>query len=373
MQGYRGVKHAYVSTRAGVFIMPRLLVSDTGRVNTAGRVALKFLKRQQARQKQLVFPVAFMPGFACNLSCSYCYQRTDANNARMKPRLVASNDKYSQIVDFIEAEAYRRELSSISLSLLGGEPLLYRKDLKELVSAVQARIDITDLHIVTNGTKLTKEILTEICGSISPSLQLTFDGPASTHDKFRYFKSGAGTYSTILQNLSNTFELCKEVGFRINLEPSSVNLVPEIIKDISRVIPLQNTAFSLAPIDNTAYYTVEGGWNEQHFEAYYAAACQVIESGANLSFPGHSGFCRTCSVPGQPDGLVITGDGKLYSCWDSAGQPGYDVGNVRKGFEKDSSSRSWVQCGYTNNGGWKVQERLIIECIKAMEACYEVV
>lgn len=373
MQGYRGIKRAYVSTKSGVFIMPRLLVSDTGDVNAVGRVALKFLQGYQVRQKQLVFPVAFMPGFACNLSCSYCYQRTDATNARAKPRVAASSDRYSQIVDFITVEAQRRKLNSVSLSLLGGEPLLYRESLGEFVAALQLRIDIADLHIVTNGTKLTKEALTEICGSMSPSLQLTFDGPASVHDRFRYFSSGVGTYSTILRNISNTFDLCKEVGFRINLEPSTVNLVPEIIEDISKLIPLQETSFSLAPIDNTVYYTVQGGWNEQHFENYYNVARQVIASGANLSFPGHSGFCRTCSLPGRPDGLVITGDGKLYSCWDSAGQPGYVVGSIEKGFEKDGSSEAWVQCGYGNKEGWMVQERLIIECIKAMEACDEVV
>lgn len=69
-------------------------------------------------------------------------------------------------------------------------------------------------------------------------------------------------------HIFNTLHFCKEVGFRINLEPSTVSLIPEIIGELSERIPLQRTSFSLTPIDSTEYYTVQGGWNEQHFEDY---------------------------------------------------------------------------------------------------------
>ncbi|WP_371440130.1 MULTISPECIES: radical SAM protein [Trueperella] len=66
-----------------------------------------------------------MPGFACNLSCDYCYQRTDISHSRRKPILGKRSVSNEQISRFIHQFATTKKKQSIHLSLLGGEPLLY--------------------------------------------------------------------------------------------------------------------------------------------------------------------------------------------------------------------------------------------------------
>jgi uncharacterized protein len=57
--------------------------------------------------------------------------------------------------------------------------------------------------------------------------------------------------------------------------------------------------------------------------------------------------CQICSVPGGKYGAVVNADGKLYSCWQSAGKPGFDVGTVDEGYRCVSEVREhWVRCGY---------------------------
>ncbi|WP_375713082.1 radical SAM protein [Trueperella bernardiae] len=76
-------------------------------------------------KKPRVLTVAYMPGFACNLSCNYCYQRTDISHSRRKPILGKRPVSNEQISRFIHQFATTKKKQSIHLSLLGGEPLLY--------------------------------------------------------------------------------------------------------------------------------------------------------------------------------------------------------------------------------------------------------
>jgi uncharacterized protein len=43
----------------------------------------------------------------------------------------------------------------------------------------------------------------------------------------------------------------------------------------------------------------------------------------------------------------VNSDGKLYSCWQSAGKVGFEVGDVENGFDTLAETRDrWVSCGY---------------------------
>jgi uncharacterized protein len=41
---------------------------------------------------------------------------------------------------------------------------------------------------------------------------------------------------------------------------------------------------------------------------------------------------------------VVNADGTLYSCWESVGRPGYEVGTIGDGY-RDYPRDTWVHCG----------------------------
>jgi uncharacterized protein len=61
--------------------------------------------------------------------------------------------------------------------------------------------------------------------------------------------------------------------------------------------------------------------------------------------------CGACAEFGGATGSVVNADGTLYSCWQSIGKEGYEVGLVSTGFEPEEVIRSrWVACGYEAAG-----------------------
>ena len=102
------------------------------------------------------FAVAYHPGFACNLTCSYCYQKHESLKEQKriwKPTIHKKDicDK-REIANFIFAEMNRARMKQIDLSLLGGEPLMYLDDIGDFVKELRALIQIRSVSVITNGT-----------------------------------------------------------------------------------------------------------------------------------------------------------------------------------------------------------------------------
>ena len=48
---------------------------------------------------------------------------------------------------------------------------------------------------------------------------------------------------------------------------------------------------------------------------------------------------------------VVSADGRLYSCWDSAGQADFEVGDLDSGYAPPAQmAERWVSCGYQAEG-----------------------
>ncbi len=106
----------------------------------------------------------------CNLTCSHCYS---ASSPAERDILPASS--------FLRAlEALRRE-GYDTLSLSGGEPLLYRQLDELLTGAVDLGFKI---NLITNGTVLTPSRLEMIAGRVSLAA-VSFDGPPEVHNRMR--------------------------------------------------------------------------------------------------------------------------------------------------------------------------------------------
>jgi len=73
----------------------------------------------------------------------------------------------------------------------------------------------------------------------------------------------------------------------------------------------------------------------------------ALESGFRVAWPTMKTTCQICSNPGGAAGAVVNADGTLYSCWQSAGKPGFEVGSIADGYlPVDRVRDRWVTCGY---------------------------
>jgi uncharacterized protein len=135
----------------------------------------------------------------CNLSCHYCYEFGEdkvATPAGKKKFMDWETAKTS--VDFLFAESQGR--NSIHITFFGGETLMNFPLLKQVVDYARREADrkgvSIDFSLTTNGTLLTPAII-EFLAANAIGVTVSMDGAKESHDAFRVFKNGRGSYDVI--------------------------------------------------------------------------------------------------------------------------------------------------------------------------------
>lgn len=135
----------------------------------------------------------------CNLSCRYCqvsghYSKPGTHSLHM------SREMMFKAIDFYYEKSKGSEYSHISF--YGGEPLLKFDLIKEAVGYVRAKSDGSKytFSFTTNGMLFNKEMI-DFFINHDFRLLVSLDGPKSTHDRYRVFQDGGGTFDTIIKNL----------------------------------------------------------------------------------------------------------------------------------------------------------------------------
>lgn len=175
----------------------------------------------------------------CNLRCAYCvysgnYFTREHSNKKM------SIDTAKSAIDY--TINHSSEMDEICFSFYGGEPLLELELIKKCVAYVKNQMigRKYKFSITTNGTLLVPDTVKFLVenGFI---LSISLDGPQKDHDANRKFRSGQGSFSTIIKNISyikeNFFDFWRTIQILITLNPK-VNL-EEVITffDEEEVIP----------------------------------------------------------------------------------------------------------------------------------------
>jgi uncharacterized protein len=163
---------------------------------------LDFVEARATDEIQLFY----VPTYACNFACSYCYQDEYA-----PPPAVDQDEVITAFFSYVDDTfADRRKY----VTLFGGEPLLPSPASRRVVArmvAETARREL-DLAVVTNGYHLAEAVQTLAGGRIR-EVQVTLDGTEEVHDTRRYLKGGAGTFRQIAAGV----DACLAAGLPVNL------------------------------------------------------------------------------------------------------------------------------------------------------------
>ena len=168
----------------------------------------------------------------CNLGCTYCYAQQGSFGGSEKNM---TTEVARQSVDLLINNAQPGE--KVSLTYLGGEPLVNRPLLQEVTeyaagAAASAQVGIA-FSLTTNATLL-KEEDAAFFNRYRFSVTISVDGTGADHDALRPFKSGAGSYQRVMANASRLLAARPRhfaARARVTVTPGNLE-VPQILASL---------------------------------------------------------------------------------------------------------------------------------------------
>lgn len=277
--------------------------------------------------------------FDCNFACRYCYE------GEGKGKLYMSPETGEQTFQFIKKN-FSPAKKKLLVDFYGGEPLLSPELIKSLSRELK---DFTyekgasfSFNLITNGSLFTRKVAEELVPLGLERVKITLDGPEEVHNHYRPFKSGAGSFSTLIKNIKATWDLVK-ISLGGNFEehnyPEFVRLLdflmaegltPDKIEAIKFDPVFKPRGDALIPVD------YKGGCISMDEPWLNHAAVFLREEILKRGYKTAKISPVFCLVDNR-DGLVVNFDGKIYKCPAFLGKEEFAIGDVEQGIRRDYS------------------------------------
>lgn len=268
----------------------------------------------------------------CNLACTYCYE------GKQRGKHYMSQETAELLVKYAE-DHFLRCGKDLTIDFYGGEPLLsigLIRDISQKLKATAEREGIDyGFTLVTNGTLLTAEAVSQLVPLGLKSARVSLDGPRENHDRYRPFSSGKGSFEVIVRNLRDVCDLIK-VGLSGNYTRDNYREFPRLLDELNEcgVTPAKIAHVMFAPVSDTL---------GEHLMPEFSDGCCSIDEPWLVEA---STFLReeilrrgyytpkvmptTCMIEFR-DNLVVHYDGTLYKCPAFIGCEGLDTGHLESG------------------------------------------
>ncbi|HZY02101.1 MAG TPA: radical SAM protein [Anaeromyxobacteraceae bacterium] len=291
--------------------------------------------------------VTWMPTLACNLACSYCFQKDHPATGHMSAETEAATLQY--VLRRVDQAGTPR----LVVHYIGGEPLT-RQDLvlrtaEALSRAMKARGGTFGWELTTNGIGLTPKLVNALLALGEGSVKVTLDGDQETHDAARVYRSGKGTFEQVFSAVESVAKGCPGVKLRVGgnfvagQEASYERLLQRMegaglrgLLDWVRFKPVIDTDSALGGCAGCASAPKEA-------ETLVQIGRSVQRRGlarTPLPFVDSVGLCELH----WDNAVVVDPAGRLYKCLDVAGRPELALGDVRSGIGREDpllAARPW--------------------------------
>ncbi len=288
----------------------------------------------------------------CNLACRYCFEGKRKGSHYMTKKTA------DDFIGFVKETIRRRkDIKGILITYYGGEPLLSR----ELIISVSERLkSFADdkglrlkLFFTTNGTLLTKETVKRLKPLGLKEALVTLDGPSDIHNSFRPFRSGRGSFDTIVKNI-------KAVSSQV-----AIALNGNFVKDNYRRFPALLDYLNAEGVDIPRLQSVQFSPVVSESEDFGPGFHEGCASISEPWFPVAAPWLReeilkrkgrqSRTGPGlcmmeYENNILVNYDGGIYKCPGLIGRKEYVVGDIWSGLEDYRVSH--------NLGNWKNDECL---------------
>lgn len=299
---------------------------------------------------------------SCNMACSYCIDSKAYNQKDCLGSASMREDVALRGVDYF-LEHSTDQTYPLAISFYGGEPLLRFTLLKQVVEYAERRADEKNRHIgfsvTTNGTLLTAAIAKFLIRH-SVQMVISLDGPKETHDRYRLFKSGRGTFEVVATALEMVRNLDPDyfdrlVRCSVVVMPGSdleelqdyfsglhVNIIANFVDTygIDETIPGSLGAVSGLPTLKTqmaARLGEEGSefLNQSNMSKDFATVLlsPMIKRFLESDTSSHHMSLGQCVLGASR--LYLSADGAFYPCEKVAGHSFARIGTIETGIDTD--------------------------------------
>lgn len=279
--------------------------------------------------------VSVILGLACNFDCVYCYEGT------MKGDQAMSDATADRLVIFLQERFVVGGNTRLHLDFYGGEPLLYRQRIKGLAAAlkpfVEERGGVFDFNLVTNGSLLTAQVVAELVPYGLSHAKVTIDGPAANHDRFRPFKSGVGSFETVVANLLASCQMTKVTlagNYTVDNHLAFPLLLDHLVDRGLRPDQLAAVNFNIVMQVNDTYGRDDfrggcGSINEPWLaDASLTLREEVLKRGFHVPE-----LCPSPCAVDLVDAFTVNWDGGLTKCSTLIHRSGCGIGDIWQGME----------------------------------------
>jgi len=268
----------------------------------------------------------------CNLACPYCYEDHFRGKSYMSE---ATADLLVETILNGPIKAGKEVL----LDFYGGEALLSLPLIARIAGPLrEAAIrggTAFSFNLVTNGTLLTRRMVTVLRPLGLAGARITIDGPPDIHNQQRPFVSGKGSFDAILKNLGEVCDLIKmQLGG--NFTRDNYRRFPELLDMLveAGITPDKLSMVNFAPVTPTAGEAGLGDFamgcactsEPWLIEASLYLREEILKRGFNTPRPKLAG----CMVEFEND-LIVAWDGSLYKCPAFMGWADLRIGTLADG------------------------------------------
>ncbi len=269
----------------------------------------------------------------CNFFCTYCFEEG------VKGNLYMSDSTADSLIAFIK-DKFRENQDTLLIDFYGGEPLLSLDRIQSISQAAksfaESRDAVYSFTLVTNGSLFTRTVAEKLVPLGLKSVKITLDGPAEIHDAYRPFKSGAGSFNTIIKNIKATCDLVK-IGIGGNFTEHNYErfallldymeaegLTPDKVSLVKFDAVVNRPQNDPSPIEFTGgCCSINEPWLLKA-EAFLRE--EILRRGYKTSKP----IPMACMIE-TTDSYVVNYDGVIYKCPAFIGKKGFAAGDLETG------------------------------------------
>lgn len=339
-----------------------LVSADTDLSNPSEQLLLDLRGHGFLTEATSTYAVTAMMTTRCNLVCDYCFQAEapGADSTRI-PEHALTSANVEGIIRFVAQQMSVHGKSQADLLLTGGEPLLSFQRCCELLREV-GHLGLGAAQMFTNGVLLTSERARILADLGLSHVQISFDGQGADHDRYRRDRAGRGTYTRTITNLGRAVEASPTIDYvaRLNVSGSNIDSLRALIDELHGLVGCDSVQLRFGLLDDIGIgFDDASTLTERATADLLAVVLHAVDLGFTVAPLASVAKCRYCSIPGGVSGCVINADGTLYSCWESVGRDGYEVGTIDSGYlPHPELNGRWVDCSYNVQTDAQARQRI---------------
>lgn len=257
----------------------------------------------------------------CNLRCEYCYEE----NKKYQDMSIEVCDKTINFI--IRTLKNRNEVNKLNRIVFhGGEPLLNFDLIKYIKNKLDIELEnkyIINYMMTTNATVLNQEIIDFIKDN-NIALSVSIDGTKYSHDQYRKFENGKGSYKLVRKNITELIKQGIKLRCRLTYRASTVS---ELYKGIVELSDLGIENF--VPVAD--FYDTT--WTEEEIDILEEEIDKIILDkklkNLKVSIIDKENLClKQSDCFGGIVSFTISEVGNIYPCVFVLGHKKFLIGNV---------------------------------------------